>query len=517
MLACYDVTEGKIREKGEVVKKEIDQSIEQHVSRLQELIVTLRKSKESLLRDADAATNNKLTVHSLERIELEEILVRLKRCKEFVEEEVKLQSRYQMLSIKKKLIQCVKDAHSEVKVSELQPGQSADTEYVRNRFTISPPDVGSVKSTVNYQLIYRLLSVNIPKCLLNGVTTEVSLMSSLPFPAEGLQCKLKSTAHSTSCLVKQAAMGHFKVLLNPSQPGVHELSVYICDTQVPGSPFKIPVMSIAEWRGQRLKVFARGLRHPRGLAVTDDGKHVIVTEWHGHCVVVFSAVTGELLYRIGGHDTGSRNITNPDKVEVSSDNYIFVKDKESIQKFTLNGLHVTTIVISCMGVNLQFNYGMAILPCGSVLTSVRLPLRTGSSIIKVKPPSLQESHWQWSEFITPNTFDGEPADIAVDTEGKIFVLTLEYGIHALTPEGKYISSFGKGAKRLISPYEFCIDSNNIIYVTDGKEVKIFNTDGRCIMGSFGNHPKLKGIAVSKTTNDLYITKANGEVYSSSNK
>ena len=131
MLACFDATERKIREKGEVVKKEIDRSIEQHVSRLQELIVTLRKSKESLLRDADAATNQKLKLHMIERAEVEKVLKQLTSCKEFVEEELKLRSRYQIKTAKKKLMQRISDAHSEVKVSELQPGQNADTEYVR--------------------------------------------------------------------------------------------------------------------------------------------------------------------------------------------------------------------------------------------------------------------------------------------------------------------------------------------------------------------------------------------------
>ena len=93
------------------------------------------------------------------------------------------------------------------------------------------------------------------------------------------------------------------------------------------------------------------------------------------------------------------------------------------------------------------------------------------------------------------------------------MLTLKCGIHIFTNEGKYIKSFGRHV--LNNPYEFCIDSNNIVYVTDGKNVKVFNTEGQ-FLGSFGNHPKLKGIAVSKTTGDLYITKANGEVYVSRN-
>ena len=511
MLACFDATERKIREKGEVVKKEIDRSIEQHVSRLQELIVTLRKSKESLLRDADAATNQKLKLHMIERAEVEKVLKQLTSCKEFVEEELKLRSRYQIKTAKKKLMQRISDAHSEVKVSELQPGQNADTEYVRKHFTISPPDVGSVKSTLNYRSVNSLSSVNIPQCVLHGVATEVSLMTCLPLSVKLVQCKFKNVALSSEasaicCSVKQAKKGQFKVLLNPNQPGMHELSVCINDSHIHGSPFKVPVMSIAEWRGQRMKVLARGLKHPRGIAVTDDGKHVVVTEWQRHCVTVLSAATGQLVYRFGSHGTDPGEFVDPDEVGVFRDNHILVKDDESIRKIRLDGSQEEVIPIRYKNSDLDFDFGMAVLPCGSVLTTVEFSDHIG--VIKIQSSFLGiKKHSEcWTEII--RSFEGEPAAIAVDTVGKIYVLTNEHGIHVYTPEGKHINSFGK---ELNDPYEFCIDSNNLVYVTDGKKVKIFTSEGQ-YMGSFGNHPKLNGIAVSKTTGDLFISKAGGEVY-----
>ena len=214
MLARFDDTERKIEKKSEDVKKEINSTIDQHIARLQELIVTLRRSKESLLNDVDAATHQKLELHSLERAELETVLVRLKSCKEFVEGELQLRSRYQIQTAKNKLVQRIKDAHSTIKVSELQPGQTADTAYVRKRFTLTPPDVGSVKSTLNYRSVNGSFSVDIPQCVLHGVTNEVSLMTSLPQSVKQVQCKVKSIAHSgeaTSCAVKQVNKGHFKI------------------------------------------------------------------------------------------------------------------------------------------------------------------------------------------------------------------------------------------------------------------------------------------------------------------
>ena len=116
-----------------------------------------------------------------------------------------------------------------------------------------------------------------------------------------------------------------------------------------------------------------------------------------------------------------------------------------------------------------------------------------------------------------NIPNGEPYDIAVDTKGLMYVLTPSNGIHKFTPEGNHISSFGsKGTQpdQFKIPCELCIDAGNTIYVTDGPKVKMFTTDGD-FLGMFGNHPKLRGIAVSKTTGDLYICKASGEVLVSS--
>ena len=102
----------------------------------------------------------------------------------------------------------------------------------------------------------------------------------------------------------------------------------------------------------------------------------------------------------------------------------------------------------------------------------------------------------------------------MDSRERVYVLTSRNKILIFKEEGTFIASIGKDATlslQLNDPFGLCIDSSNIIYVTDQKEVKIFTTDGE-YLNSFGNYPKLRGIAVSKTTGDLYICKASGEVF-----
>ena len=67
-------------------------------------------------------------------------------------------------------------------------------------------------------------------------------------------------------------------------------------------------------------------------------------------------------------------------------------------------------------------------------------------------------------------------DIVVDTKGMVYVTDPSEG-HVLkfTPEGKHLATIGsKGQKphQFACPIGICIDSNDIMYVTDNKKHKI---------------------------------------------
>ena len=74
------------------------------VRTIQEIADNLQRSKEFHLEQVGRATHQKLQLNSLERKESERILAELKRCKEFVEEELNSRSQYQIQTAKKSLI-----------------------------------------------------------------------------------------------------------------------------------------------------------------------------------------------------------------------------------------------------------------------------------------------------------------------------------------------------------------------------------------------------------------------------
>ena len=511
-LVIFDTTEKQIREQEEAVKKEIDETVQQHMDRLQELMHRLQRSRKALHDRVETTTRQKLQLHSLEKEEVKTIFAQLKSCKEFVEEELRSQSQHQIQTARKKLVQHITDSYSTVKVSEIQPGQMANTRFFHIDelpVAYSNVDLGSVDSMHNYQSIRGLFSVDIPQRVLAGQTTDIFIsLSSISLPAELLSCRLLYDSSESELIDYQDFLavlvdeGHFKVALKPRKTGLHRLSVYIrigdgTVMEIDGSPYNVRIVSLSELREQSLEVFTKGLQHPCGIAVTNDGQYVVVTEGHRHCVAVLSSTSREVINRFGQHGNGPGRFHHPINVLVSADNHVFVRDYNGIQKFTIDGSFVARFTA-------PGGFGIGCLPNGSVLTC------SGDKKIYRITPDLQVSDC----FITQ--LPGEACTLAVRTDGVVYVLTSDKRIHKFTAKGRPFGSFGSAGYQpdhLQKPYEMCIDSSNLLYVTDKCCIQTFTSDGDCI-AKFGVHTKLRGIAASKT-GDLYICKANGEVLVSS--
>ena len=499
LLILYDATEQTIRDQSEAVTKEIILVIQQLIDRLQQ-------SREKLLEQVEATTRQKLQLHFLERAEVETTLAQLKSCKEFVEEELRSRSQHQIQTAKKKLVQRIKDTHSSVNMAELQPGQVADTVFVGNESVLSSyqtSELGSVASTINYQSARGVFSVDIPSVVLCQ-PAEVILTSALSLPVKSVSCKLLASQPgnlSLDCKVEQVNERLFNITFEPPrQPGMHELSVCVDGFHIYGSPFKFIVteLSSRELHDQSLKTFVNSLHHPRGIAVTDDGQYVVITDRDDHCIAVFSK-DGTVLTQFRNLSTGTSpgQLLYPTEIAVSADGHIFVKDKTRLHKFTLAGNHVASVDMSE-----KFLCGLAVHPSGNVLV-------LHCSSVEVYTPSLDN---------VINTFGkgifSAAVDIATDTKGLVYVLTYSHGVHKLTPDGQYLASFGgKGDQpcQLAMPFGLSVDSNDIVYVTDSCRVKQFSSEGE-FLGSFGekNELRVHGISASKN-GDLFVCSDDGEV------
>ena len=491
-LARFDTREREIREQGEAVQREIDQTYQQTINRLQE---TRRKASQ----EAATVLQEKLELHSLQKANAEALLVQLKSCREFIEEELRSQSQYQIQAAKKQLVQHIKDTHSEVKVSELQPAQETNTTFTADKNTLSAcSHIGDISSRHSF-LCPGLFSIDLPSYFVLNGKVEVLLTAPISFSASRLCCQLtpaqSSDARPVVCPVTGVGRGQFWVMIQPSTTGLHQLRVLVDGVDIYGSPFN--AFNVGVVREDNLVTFAKGFEWPYGIAVTDDGKHVIVTDNYAHCVTVHSN-TGEVVSRFGSHGFEPGKFEYPSSVAISADKHIFVVDGffgTRVQKFTFSSsyeavydAHVTKVAIHSTS--------------GKVLCTNRTKCS-----VTVLNADLTFSHSFGDEKFT------NPNGIAIDTKGMVYVTDNKRGVVLkFTLDGKHLATIGSKGEQ---PHQFrfpgfiCIDSNDIMYVTDNNKFKVmmFTTEGR-FLGSFVHkfesclfYPR--GLAADKSGN-IYV-------------
>ena len=449
----------------------------------------------------ERVTHQKLQLNSFKRKEVEDVLVDLKKCKEFVEEELNSRSQYQIQPVKKRLVEHIWNTHSKVRMSELKPDEKADTSFKIDHAAYTFP-IGSVVSSLNCQAVCDLVSVDVPLQAFAGPeqTTLVPVAISIPLSPEQLTttfCILPIDIDLQEKVgfhppVVQVDEGYFMICLQPRVTGQHKLSVNINNIPVKGSPFMIPVLPSAEMREQGLAVVASGLKYPYNSVVTEDGQHIVVVEMEGNRVTILTT-TGQVVRRFGRRGQGPGKFSNPHSVAVSSSNHIFVADLHSIQKFTFSGSHVA--------MSRQAVQTLTFHPSGYLLAIHKKPC------IEVFNLDLSRSHSFGDLGQLVNA-----CDLAVDSKGMVYVLTFKHGIHLFSSDLKqYVASIKINNQLNSCLMGICIDTCDNIYViddvggVDNKPVIMLTTEGECTcVAKFGdqNH-KGHGIAVNKT-GDLFV-------------
>ena len=464
------------------------------VQTVQRIANELERHKENLLQQVDRVTLQKIQLNSLKRDEVKKVLAELHKCNEFVVEELKSRSPYQLQSVKKKLVQHISDTRMKVNMDELQPEQEPDTRFVLDEVAYS---LGNVVSTLKCQAVCDIVSVNVPSQAYAGPGQVTCVPVMIPMSILPEQVTTDFFSLDNPCQeqvlhppVVQVDDGHFVACLQPSVTGLHELSVGINGIPIKGSPFVIPVLPSAEMREQGLKLVAKDLKCPYNSVLTEDGQHIVVVEMEGNRVTILTT-TGQAVRRFGKHGHGPGKFTNPHSLAVTSSNRIFVADVQSIQKFTFSGSHVTTVSQSVRG--------LAFHPSGQLLAVAK------NHIIEVFNLDLSPSHsfGNLGQLV-------DACDLAVDSKGMVYVLTIKHGIHKFLSDLKqHVASIEIKDQLNFCLMGICIDTCDNIYVTDvgdvdnEKPVILLNTEGE-LMARFGNRRhQFHGITVNKM-GDLFV-------------
>ena len=377
-----------------------------------------------------------------------------------------------------------------------------------------------------------LLSIHFPSSLVQvtgegkevayfGQETTIQLTISsqgiLPFPIKQLSCQLTNPkSQRVPCHITHTQPGVYTLTFTPVLLGPHQLKITIRDTDIPGSPFTIRVLSssammrmVPENRG-----VVQGTIHyvsrPYGVAVSSSGE-VVVSEYWNHRISVYSRERKHIR-SFGSKGPNKGQFYYPHGVAITSDNHILIADEHNhrIQKFTMEGMFVKSVGQEGKR-QIQFDRpsGIAVHPSGKVFVA-----DTRNHRIQVLNSDLSYSHMFGIEGSAPGQFS-YPYGVAISSSGVVYI-TDEYNhrVQLFSVDGQFISSFGgEGSQhgQLYRPHGICIDSNNTVYVTDGNHrVSLYTSSGQFIkcFGTKGSgEGELNGsygVAVDNSTGALYV-------------
>ena len=284
-------------------------------------------------------------------------------------------------------------------------------------------------------------------------------------PVQSLECELVSelTGTRTQGNIERREQSQYEINYQPTINGRHQLRVKVEGQHIRGSPFTVSVISPVEKLGtpiQRLE----GVNKPMGIVINCIGE-VIVVEWVGHCVSVFSP-NGKKLRTFGIRGSGQGLFEYPRGVAVDGDANLLVASasKNWIQKFTPEGQFLTAVGASGKG-PLQFDY-----PTDFLFNAANQKLYVTDSRnnrIQILNSDLTFS----GSFGKPGSGKGQfdhPRGIACDSTGKVYVADRDnHRIQIFTREGKFLQLFGKCSDHeLGGPVGVAIDSNDMVYVSE---------------------------------------------------
>ena len=488
----FDLQSSAITDQGRTVKEELHSTI-------QGLIESLLETEKELSKTVDAATRQKLQLLSWQKGEVDAVLVQLRGCKEFVEEELQMGSQPQFVATEKELISEMQTIMTEVKARKYSPIEEPNLSFVKDVDVINNcSKVGKIEYSYNY-LAQRCKATG--RALANSMVAfqthfELFFVSedgvALSFPDNLISCSLGYHYYNyikkCPCNVTEVRPGSYRVTYTPVSRGPHELSVRVGGIHLSTSPYKVQVLPHPEMRKKPLKI-ADSLNGPYAVSLTRSGS-IVVSEWDKHCISVLSS-EGEKFATYGKKGVDQLQFNCPAGLTVTQDNNILVADvyNHRIQKLSVRGTFVASV--GCYGKGkLQFNRPswVAVHPkTQEVYVSDTLNNR-----IQVLNPNLTFSHCFGTRGTDPGQFQ-HPAGITFNSKGTVFVVDgTNHRIQNFTPRGDLLCEFGQS--RLLLPSGICVDDCDVLYVADSKAHSIvcFASDGT-FLGSFGSDGQKPGL------------------------
>ena len=260
------------------------------------------------------------------------------------------------------------------------------------------------------------------------------------------------------------------------------------------------------------KKIPESLVQPMGVAVSQNGKRIYVTDYAKHAVLVFDFEI-QRMYPFGSEAT---SFQSPLGIAVDDLDSVYIVESvpRRIGVYNANGNLLRTITHDSLE-----------RPTGIAVDSVRHRIYVADSASRLSPNHMVRVFGTDGSYI--NSFGGVgnevgkfsfPSYLALDRDGNLYVTdTLNGRVQKFDPDGRYLMSFGQYGDAFgmfNKPKGVVLDSFGNLYVVDAawSNVQIFNQKGEVLLffGGRGRFPGLlfnpTGIAMDKD-NRIYVSDA----------
>ena len=496
----------KIRRRGEVVDKKIEQYYD-------ELLQKLMKQKEEVRQQARDAVSQKVKAVTTQMEEMALMQAELMSMKELTDA-LEQSSDQEALSAKKQVTDRVQQLTNKYSKLNIEPVKSATMDFLPTKepfpvfghlFAYVDPHTSEVINLMQHTTVGKKVEFTIMTKYRNGG----------PCISGGSQVcvQLKSfTGDVTAGEVRDNTDGSYMASFVAEQVGEAKLSVSINGEQIKGSPYSFAVGRNYQAIDKPSKIVNNNdsMDGPWGAAFGRNRLWAVADQFK-HCVYIFDDKE-QLVRKFGSNGRNNGRFSNPHGVAFDSHNHLYVVDtgNNRVQKFDTTGKYL-----------MQFcsrgsNPGQLNNPCGVTVHNDRVYIADYGN----KRMSVFQTNGKFCFFFVSDQLNG-PTDVAVSANNHLLIA--DWGnscIYTFTLDGHYVGKFGtQGSSRgqLYRPYSLTTDLNGFIIVADtcNHRVAIFDEVGNCIhcFGSYGsangqfNFPC--GIALSPNGN-IYVSDHNNK-------